>query len=78
MAISPNDQATLRQKLYIEDEEHVFYGKYKLPENPTNDIASQRHALELPKQKTNCLNLAHVKRICNSNGKVLVLITTKY
>ena len=39
MVISPTDQATLRQKLHIENEEHIFYGKYKLPENPTNDIA---------------------------------------
>ena len=36
--ISPADQQLIRQKTQVDDCSHVMYGKYKLPENPTNDL----------------------------------------
>ncbi len=36
--ISAADQAAIRAKVHIDDSDHVCYGKYKLPENPTNDL----------------------------------------
>lgn len=74
--ISANDQAEIRIKQHIDDSTHVCYGKYKLPENPTNDLVHQRHPVELPEPRQDVVNLSHCKRICNKDGKVFVLITS--
>lgn len=48
MPLSALDQLAVRKSLYIDDSASVCYGRYKLPEHPTNDLVKQRHDLVLP------------------------------
>ena len=76
MPLSPDDQLSVRERLYVDDTENVCYGRFKLPENPTNDIVQQNPDLLISPARQDVINMSHAKRICNKNGQVFVLLTT--